>query len=145
VTDATTGAVLKTAVQVRDEDLATLFHGVPAATTRVTRLRADLAHAALDADLVMTASADQSELSNIRQLTREINEPFCPVYNGCDTAGSAPRSEAVAQANAANGNGGGSFACSTSSTTRSSSPAWLGLGGGFLALALVKAARRRRS
>jgi hypothetical protein len=149
VTDPATGAVLKTAVQVRDEDLATLFHGVPAATTRVTRLRADLAHAALDADLVMTASADQSELSNIRQLTREINEPLCPVYNGCDTAGTAPRSQAVAQANASNGNGGGSFACSTSSTTssttRSSSPAWLGLGGGFLALALVKAARRRRS
>lgn len=88
----------------------------------------------------MTASKDQTELSNVRQLTKELNEPLCPVYNGCDTTGQAPRSEAVARASA---NGGReSFSCTTSS--RASSPAWLGLGGGFLALALVKAARRRR-
>jgi len=140
VTDPQSGAVIKTAQQVRTEDLETLFHGVPSTTARVTRMRADLAHAALNADLVMTASADQSELSNIRQLTKELNEPLCPVYNGCDTAGTAPRSEAVARANASGG--AESFSCSTSS--RPSSPAWLGLGGGFLALALVKAARRRR-
>jgi hypothetical protein len=136
------GTVIKTAQQVRSEDLATLFAGIPTVTTRVTRMRADLAHAALNDDLKMTASADQSELSNIRQLTKEINEPLCPVYNGCNNAGTAPRSEAIARADAANG-GGESFACSTSS--RPSSPAWLALGGGFLALALVKAARRRRA
>ncbi|MDB4935036.1 MAG: hypothetical protein JWP87_2008 [Labilithrix sp.] len=141
VTDPQTGAVTKTAQQVRTEDLDTLFAGIPTVTTRVTRMRADLAHAALSDDLKMTASADQTELSNFRQLTKEINEPLCPVYNGCNNAGTAPRSEAIARADASNG-GGESFACSTS--TRSSSPAWLGLGGGFLALALVKAARRRR-
>ena len=141
VTDPQTSAVIKTAQQVRAEDLATLFHGIPSTTARVTRMRADLAHAALNADLVMTASADQGVLSNIRQLTKELNEPLCPVYNGCDTAGTAPRSEAVARAN---GSGGGeSFSCSTSS--QKSSPAWLGLGAGFLALALVKAARRARA
>jgi hypothetical protein len=143
VTDPQTGTVIKTAQQVRSEDLATLFAAVPsgAASARVTRLRADLAHAALNADLVMTASKDQTELSNVRQLTKELNEPLCPVYNGCNTTGQAPRSEAVARANSSNG-GHESFSCTTSS--RSSSPAWLGLGGGFLALALVKAARRRR-
>jgi len=141
VLDPQTSAVVKTAQQVRAEDLATLFHGVPSSTARVTRMRADLAHAALNADLVMTASADQAELSNIRRLTKELNEPLCPVYDGCDTAGTAPRSEAVARANASGG--AESFSCSTSS--RPSSPAWLGLGGGFLALALVKAARRARS
>jgi hypothetical protein len=141
VTDPQTNAVIKTAQEVRAEDLATLFHGTPSTTARVTRLRADLAHAALDADLVMTASADQSELSNVRQLTKELNEPLCPVYSGCETAGTAPRSEAIARANAAGG--GESFSCSTS--TRSSTPTWLGLGGGFLALALVKAARRART
>ena len=135
------GVVLKTAQQVRSEDLATLFFGIPSVTTRVTRMRADLAHAALDTDLVMTAAKDQEVLSNIRQLTNEINEPLCPVYNGCDQAGTAPRSEAVARSTASGK--GESFACSTSSP-RSSSPAWLGLGGGFLALALVKAVRRRR-
>jgi len=40
---------------------------IPDATARVTRLRSDLAHAALDADLVVTASKDQSVLSNVRQ------------------------------------------------------------------------------
>lgn len=136
------GNVIKTAQQVRSEDLATLFHGIPAATARVTRMRADLAHAALNADLVMTASKDQSVLSNIRQLTKEINEPLCPVYNGCDTAGQAPRSEAIARMDAQNNGGKEAFSCTTSS--RSGSPAWMALGGGFLALALVKAARRRR-
>jgi hypothetical protein len=135
------GTIIKTAQQVRTEDLETLFHGIPGAQARVTRLRADLAHAALSADLVMTAAADQSELSNIRQLTKEVNEPLCPVFNGCESAGQAPRSEAIAR-NDASGSGE-SFACSTSS--RTSHPAWLGLGGGFLALALVKAARRRRA
>jgi hypothetical protein len=135
------GNITKTAIQVRTEDLTTLFYGVPTATTRVTRWRADLAHKSLDADLVLTAAADQSVLSNIRQLTKEINEPLCPVFNGCDQTGTAPRSEAVARAD---GGSGESFACSTSSP-RSSVPAWLGLGGGFLALALVKAARRRKA
>jgi Uncharacterized protein conserved in bacteria (DUF2330) len=139
------GNVVKTAVQVREEDLTTLFFGVPTATTRVTRMRGDLAHAALDADLVLTASADQSLFSNVRQLTKELNEPLCPVYNGCDSAGTAPRSEAIARADA-NGKGE-SFSCTTASrsTPTRTSPAWLGLGGGFLALALVKAARRRKA
>ena len=133
------GNITKTAIEVRTDDLSTLFYGVPTSTTRVTRMRADLAHAALNADLVITAAQDQSVLSNIRQLTNELNEPLCPFYNGCETAGTAPRSEAIARSNR-----GESFACSTTSTSRSSAPAWLGLGGGFLALALVKAARRRR-
>jgi hypothetical protein len=138
------GNITKSAVQVRKEDLATLFYGIPASTTRVTRLRADLAHAALDADLVVTASTDQSEFSNVRQITKELNEPTCPVYSGCDTTGSAPRTEAAAQTNSNNGSNTGKFDCSAS-PPRSSSPAWLGIGGAFLALALAKAARRRKA
>lgn len=134
------GVVTKTAQQVRTEDLQKLFYGVPASSARVTRLRADLAHAALNDDLRLTASADQAVLSNVRQLTKEINEPLCPVFSGCETAGTAPRSEAVAR-NDSSGKGE-SFACNT--TSKPSTPAWLGLGGGFLALALVKAARRSR-
>jgi len=135
------GNVIKTAQQVRDEDLETLFHGIPATTLRATRLRADLQHAALNQDLLVTASKDQAVLSNVRQLTKEVNEPLCPVWSGCDQAGQAPRSEATARAN---GDGGESFACATS-TKKPTSPAWLGMGAGFLALAMVKAARRRRS
>jgi len=138
------GNVTKTAVQVREADLTTLFFGVPSVTTRITRMRADLAHAALNADLVITASADQTVLSNVRQLTRELNEPLCPVYNGCTNAGNVPRSEAIARAD---DGGKESFACATTSRSASSSSpsTWLGLGGGFLALALVKAARRRKA
>ena len=133
------GNVTKTAAQVRTEDLATLFFGIPASTTRVTRMRADLTHAALNADLVMIASKDQSVLANVRQVTREANQPMCTVYNGCNAVGQAPRDEAIARSN---GNTGESFSCATSSG--SASPIWLGAGLGYLAIAVARARRRRR-
>ncbi|MBX3185731.1 MAG: DUF2330 domain-containing protein [Labilithrix sp.] len=134
------GAVTKSAEQVRAEDLTTLTYGVPSASLRITRMRADLAHAALDVDLVMTASQDQAVLSNVRQLTKELNEPLCPVWNGCDPAGTAPRSEAAARSG-----GNESFSCSTAVTTiQRTSPAWIGLGAAFGALAVVQAIRRIR-
>ena len=134
------GTITKSAVQVRDEDLATLFFGIPTSTSRVTRMRADLAHAALNADLVMTAAADQSILANVRQVTKEANQPLCTVYNGCDAVGQAPRDEAIARANAGSGE---SFSCATSGATLS--PIWLGAGLGYLAIAVARARRRRRS
>jgi hypothetical protein len=135
------GNVTKTAVQVRQEDMDTLFHGIPGATARVTRLRSDLAHAALDADLVMTASTDQSELSNVRELTKEIGQPQCPIYSadGCSQVGTAPRDQAAARAD---GSGGESFSCSTSASNGGGT-LWLGAGLGYLALSLVRARRRR--
>jgi hypothetical protein len=131
-----TGTNPKTAVQVRNEDLNTLFFGIPTATSRVTRMRADLAHAALDVDLTMKATADQAILSNVRQLTREANEPQCPVFDGCDQVGTAPRSEALARSG-----GGGGFACST---TNGKATASLAVAGGILALAFANAIRKRR-
>ena len=141
VTDAQ-GNVTKTAVQVRQEDIDTLFHGISDANGRVTRIRADLAHAALDADLVMTASKDQSVLSNVRQLTKEIGQPQCPVYSadGCSQIGTAPRDQAAARAD---GNTGESFSCTTGGSTSSGGTLWLGGGLGYLALSLVRARRRR--
>jgi hypothetical protein len=138
------GNVVKTAVQVRDEDIATMFHGIPTATSRVTRIRADLAHAALNKDLVVTASADQGFLSNVHQITKELNEPVCPVYSGCDQTGTAPRSEAEAQANG----GGESFSCSVlpgqQGPNGSAPTGALAAGFGVMALAIGKAARKRR-
>ena len=142
------GNVTKSASQVRDEDLTTLFYGIPESGTRVTRVRSDIAHAALNADLVVTAGADQTELSPTRQLTRESNEPQCPIYNGCDRVGTAPRSEAIAHNNA---NGGSeSFGCSTAPSTKAfrsaTSPGGLGtlgIGAGFLALSFIKSRRRK--
>ncbi|MBX3185732.1 MAG: DUF2330 domain-containing protein [Labilithrix sp.] len=133
------GVVVKTAQQVRSEDMSTLFSGIPTASVRATRLRADLAHAALDADLVMIASQDQAVVSNIRQLSKEIGEPLCPVWDGCNSIGQAPRSEAQARANG----GSESFSCTTVKA-KSQSPFWLGIGAGFLALALGHAVRRHR-
>ncbi len=65
---------------VRDEDLATLFAGMQPQDVRVTRLRSDLAHAALSADLKLQASADQSNVPNLYAVTNAVNVPPCPTY-----------------------------------------------------------------
>ena len=87
----------------------------------------------------MIASAAQSDLSNVRQLTKELNQPQCPVYEGCDQVGTAPRDEAIARTQASNG-GKESFTGATSPASRDAT--WLGLGRAFLAMAPAKAARR---
>lgn len=68
----------KTASQVRDEDLETLFHGISQGDLRVTRLRADLAHSALDQDIAFSAPADQSIATNIHTAAKANNAPACP-------------------------------------------------------------------
>jgi hypothetical protein len=134
------GNVTRTASQVRQDDMDTLFFGIPATNIRVTRIRADLSRAALDQDLQMTAAADQSVLSPVRQVTKELNEPACPVFDGCTQVGTAPRSEAIARSS-----GGGNETFSACATAVRSHPSWFGTGGGLMALALVHVARRRRS
>ena len=136
------GNVTKTALQARDEDLATLFYGVPTGQPRITRLRADLAHAALDVDLLMTAAKDQSMASNVRQLTKEVNEPLCPVWNGCEATEQAPRSEAQARSTPPAGGDGETFACEAAPAPVRSK-AWLGVG--FAAVAVAELVRRKRS
>jgi hypothetical protein len=50
----------------------------------VTRMRADLTHSALANDLVVQASSDQSQLSNLYQVTKSVNAPACQqTYCGC--------------------------------------------------------------
>lgn len=132
------GNIVKTAVQVRNEDMDTLFHGFPNATPRVTRLRADLAHAALDQDLGLIASGDQAMLSNVRQLTREANQPQCPVFDGCTQVGTAPRDEASARSNWR----GETFSCTTSASR--SSPTFIAAGLGLAGVFVAQAFRRRR-
>ena len=131
------GNVIKTAVQVRDEDLDTLFYGIATATSRVTRLRGDLAHAALNEDLVMRAAGDQAVLPNVRQLTKELAPPMCPVYSGCEQIGTAPRD----QVSGGTAGGNGTFTCNTGPRTGST---WMGVGLGFAAIAAAHAMRRRR-
>ncbi len=69
--------------QVRDDDLATLFHGMNASDIRVTRIRSDLARTALSQDLMLQASTDQSQLTNLRFPTKSINAPACPTFPPC--------------------------------------------------------------
>ena len=142
VTDAQ-GTVVKTAAQVRDEDLATLLHG--STMPRVTRLRADLAHAALDTDLMMTASPDQGDVPLFRQAKLEAAEPLCPVYDGCTIVGSAPRSQADAQSKAGDPSSGGHGSSGCAVASGAASPLGLVAGAGFLALSIARARRRRRA
>jgi hypothetical protein len=109
------GQVTKTAEQVRTEDLESLFHDIPSGHEHVTRLRADLSHTALTTDLALVASADQTEIAQVRTPKIEQGQPICPIYNGCRQIGSAPRDEAIAQSKPGSGNGE-SFSCATATT-----------------------------
>jgi hypothetical protein len=78
----------ETAEQVRQMDLATLFPS-GGSTVRITRMRADLSRAALASDLLLQASADQSPLRNVYQVTQSVNTPQCPACP-CGSSGSNP-------------------------------------------------------
>ncbi len=146
--DASAAGPGETPTQVEQDDIDTLFAGLNVAgqnggTIRVTRLRSDLAHAALASDLILQASADQSALPLARQVTKEANEPVCPIFQGCDLVGQGPRSQAQAAAanNAANHKE--SFSCSASARTPASTVVYSGLLG-LAALSFVRSRRRAR-
>jgi hypothetical protein len=139
VKDPDGGVVTETATQVQGDDFTTMFHGI--ANARVTRMRADVAHAELvTGDLVLTASPDQSELPNLRTVTRELNQPQCPVYQGCQVVGTAPRDQAGGSGTGAGGGGGSTATCAAASPRFGS--AWLLAGLGAASLALLKLRRR---
>ncbi len=133
------GTVVETPEQVRQDDLDALFQGIGLTDgqVRVTRMRADLAHAALATDLLLTASADQSVASNVRQVTHEASEPLCPIYDGqCNQVGTAPRSQVLSATRS-------SFSCSTSPDQASNVFTALGLAA-FGGAILFGSRRRRR-
>jgi hypothetical protein len=83
-----------------EQDLSVLFAGISGANVRVTRMRADLAHAALADDLVISASTDQGELPNTLKTTKQIGQPLCPTYDSnCNPTGEVSRDQAEASAN----------------------------------------------
>jgi len=140
----TGGAITKTAEQVREEDLATLFAGIRGSEVRLTRLRADLKHEALAEDLVMTAPVEQGTVATSRQVTKEANQPLCPIFQGCEATGQAPRDEAIAQAQLPGGSLAGKGGCASAARSASGTggAAALALGGVVLALARRRRARR---
>jgi hypothetical protein len=134
------GNVTKSAVDVRNEDLQ---HLVPDdAATRVTRMRADLAHSALTRDLVLTASQDQSLLSNTHQLFRcgLPSDPNSTIIHPGDPnapipAVTPPPKDTVTV-------GGGNGACTASAGADRSTFNTIGFS--VLGLALAYSIRRRR-
>jgi hypothetical protein len=100
----------ETADQVRQDDLAVLFPSM--SQVWITRMRADLSHAALATDLVVQASATQTELSNIYNVTQSVNAPTCPPLPNpcppCNQGGSSGGS-------GSGGSSGGPFGTGSSS------------------------------
>jgi hypothetical protein len=84
--DAGSDAGYQSADDVRAADIAALFAGTTGPNARVTRFRGDISHAAMNKDLVLQASADQSEVSNVRNVTESVNAN-CPVYPPCSSGG----------------------------------------------------------
>jgi hypothetical protein len=131
--DAGTDAGYESAEQVRADDVAALFAGLTGSTVRVTRMRSDIAQAAMTTDFVLQASTDQSELSNVRNITQSVNLT-CPVYNGCNVVGTGTPGQAQASVDGggtpgASGSGGFSSG-SGSGTSNASSGGGGGSGGG---------------
>jgi hypothetical protein len=128
----------ETADQVRQDDLSTLFPAGDQSEVFVTRMRSDLSRAALANDLIVQASADQSILSNIYNVTQSVNAPTCPaVPSQCPPCGDGVGGSSSGSifGSAGSGSGGSSGSgCSTSPDERS------GEGGGIILAGLVVAA-----
>ena len=125
----------ESADQVRDDDINTLFAGLTGSTVRVTRIRSDIAQTAMTADFVLQAAADQSELSNVRNVTQSVNLT-CPIYNGCNVIGTGTLAQAQASVN-----GGG---CATSAQRSAGPGVAFGALAGVLGLFIGRALRVRR-
>jgi Uncharacterized protein conserved in bacteria (DUF2330) len=159
--DGGPGSPGETADQVRQQDLATLFAGGPA-TTRITRMRADLSQAALATDLVLQAASDQSALPNTYQVTKFVNAPMCAPIDpstcpcGISSGSSGSGSAGASGAGSSGGTGGSSGVTSApSKSPQDSSGCSMGPAGdagsdleiafaGLLGVALLRTLKKRR-
>jgi MYXO-CTERM domain-containing protein len=150
----------QTPVQVRTQDLATLFPS-GGASVRITRMRTDLSQAALANDLVLQASADQTMLSNLYQVTKSVNAPVCPSPPVCPCGTSGSSGGTSSSGVGSSGSTGGGTGTDDGGTTNgaspgqesfscATSPGGPGSGGlelaltGLLGAALVRARVRRK-
>jgi hypothetical protein len=128
------GAPGETAEQVRGDDLTALFAGLPGPNIRVTRIRSDVAHAAMTTDLILQASADQSELSNVRTVIKSTGLQ-CPLYDNCSVVGYGTPEQAQASQD---GKGG----CGASPQANGGPMGSLLALAGFLGMVIARARRR---
>jgi hypothetical protein len=100
---ASTGdAGYESADQVRDDDVNSLFVGLTGSAVRITRIRSDIAQSAMTSDFVLKAASDQTELSNVRNVTESVNLT-CPIYDGCRVVSTGTLAQAQASVNGSNG------------------------------------------
>jgi hypothetical protein len=130
----------QTADQVRTADVAALFAGMAGPNVRVTRMRSDIAHTAMTTDFVLQASADQSEMTNVRNVTSSVNES-CPIYQGCEVVGTGTPEEANAAIN--NNSGHESFGCSAGPSRSYDVGLAFAAGLGLVAVRVVRRRRKR--
>jgi hypothetical protein len=131
---------------VRDDDITALFAGLTGPTVRVTRIRSDIAQTAMTSDFVLEAASDQSDLSNIRNITQSVNLT-CPIYNGCNVVGTGTLAQAqasVGDGGAGGTGGGGGGGCAASAQGSGSRGVGLGALAGILGLFVGRAIRVRR-
>ena len=150
---AADGTVTETADQVRMDDINALFSGITGPNARLTRIRSDISHAAMTTDFVLQASADQSEVSNVRNVTKGINEQ-CPIYgNSCSIIGYGTPDQSAASvstpgstASSSTGSpAGGTFACNApASSSPLGGPVTLGAAAAMLGLVMLRVRRRRQ-
>ena len=81
------GSCQSTIVACDDLDLA--MQGIPTGSLWVTRLRAFLPQSALSADLVLTASPSQAEVTNLHTAAQYTDPSYnpCPATNGATSGG----------------------------------------------------------
>jgi hypothetical protein len=140
------GTVIKSAAQVAKEDVGALFHGLPTQAARLTRMRADLAHAALDRDLPLSASADQSELQPLRRAARWTAQPSgplgCPAGCYAENAPGYPPTAAPSSTSSAGEPASLEGSGSSCATGASDKAGWSAFALGAIAFAAIR--RRRR-
>jgi MYXO-CTERM domain-containing protein len=121
------------AAQNLADDMTTLFAGISETSAWVTRLEGAIAHDALNADLVIAASSDQSQVPRY--------------FTAMKTTGTAPVCPAPTPCGAYGGGGSGNVGLSGESCAMSTQDGERGtlLGGVALLGALAIARRRRRA
>jgi hypothetical protein len=132
--------------QVRQQDLSTCFPGGNATEVRITRMRADLSHAALANDLVLEAATDQSVMSNLYLVTKSVNAPQCPAVDPT-TCGCGPSSGSGAGGPTGTttpaGPGKQSFGCAAAPSDSNGGGIELGLAG-LVGFAFIRSRARRK-
>jgi len=127
-------------LQALDADMAALFSNIPASSLWITRLEGELSRTALGADLQLTASADQSQVTRFFQATQTAGTaPTCAPVIPCDEGSGGAGGAGGSTGGGVSGGSGGGCALTGSSPSGS----LFGAAAVLAALALVR--RRART